>query len=325
MAETWLPAEPPPSPKLPSRARRTLLLWIVLVAVFAVFYGFASSTQATHGDATTHASSAGTWSWLVVAAPIAVVVGTFLWALSGSRRFNAQQKPGLDAMSVGQYARAAQLFGAVARRYRTKPNFAAIATCNQGFALIRAGDAATAVGSLLSVERSPLPQLAGLRGSIAVELACAFAIGGDIDKAERWLDAARSRNASDPLGSQEASIAAAEGMIHCRAGRFERALRHYDDCWQRLESKLIVRTMHGVWLLRAFAVSKLSTPRDAAAAEPWLRLLRGSAPGSFAWLTKHWPELEAFVDHELGPASPHVADRAEASTASPTSPPTPAA
>jgi len=204
MAETWLPEEPSLSfaPPSPARARRrTLLLWIILTVGFVSIYGwFDSAPRATHGAATTHASSSGTWPWLVIVVPVVLVVGMFLWSLSGSRRFNAQQKPGLDAMSDGQYARAAQLFGAAARRYRTKPNFAALATYNQGHALIRAGDAAAAVGLLLSVERSPLPQLAGLSALIAVDLARAFAIGGDLDKAERWLEAARTRHAWQPGG-----------------------------------------------------------------------------------------------------------------------------
>jgi hypothetical protein len=66
-----------------------------------------------------------------------------------------------------------------------------------------------------------------------------------------------------------------EGLIRCRAGRFKDALRHYDDSWQRLQVKRIVRDMQEAWLLRAFAVSGTSAPRDSSAAEPWLRVLRG--------------------------------------------------
>jgi len=52
-------------------------------------------------------------------------------------------------------------------------------------------------------------------------------------------------------------------------------------------------------LLRAFAVTGISAPRDSAAAESWLRLLRATPSGSFTWLTAHWPELAAFVAHDV--------------------------
>ena len=275
-----------------------VILWVVLVVLFVGIYARYEPSPSRPG-AHTDGSSSDAWRWLTIGGPIVLVVALFLWNLSGSRRFNTRQRAGLDAISDGQYTRAAQLLGDVARRYRAKPALALAATYNQAFALIRAGDSAQAVGLLLRIDRWPLPQLDGMRALVALELARAFAIGGDVEKAERWLDAARSR-LSDRRIDQGTSIAAVEGLIRCRAGRFEDALRHYDDTWQRLEAKLSVRDMQEAWLLRAFAVSKTSAPRDAAAAEPWLRLLRGTEPGTFAWLTRHWPELEAFVDHELG-------------------------
>lgn len=320
MAETWLPHEPPPPPKPVSAARRRLrivILWIVLVIGFAVIYSrYEPSRRPKHEVARSEDDRSGTWRWLVIGGPFAVVVGMFLWTLSGSRRFNARQKPGLDAISDGRYAHAAQLLADLARRYRTKPNFALVATYNQAFAAIRAGDSAAAVGLLLRIDRWPLPQLDGLRGPVALELARAFAIGGDVEKAERWLDTARTRLENGPRGNHEEAIALVEGVIRCRAGRFEDALRHHDDSWQRLQAKLTVRDMQEAWLLRAFAVSKTSAPRDAAAAEPWLRLLRGTEPGSFEWLTRHWPELEVFVDHEVRTASARAA-AAPSATAAP--------
>ena len=85
----------------------------------------------------------------------------------------------------------------------------------------------------------------------------------------------------------------------CRAGKFEDAIRVYDETWQRLESRLPVRAMRAVWLLRAFAVTGISAPRDSAASENWLRLLRATPSDSFTWLTAHWPELAAFVAHDV--------------------------
>lgn len=321
MAETWLPHEPPPPPRPVSaahRRRRIVILWIVLIIGFAAVYSwYEPPRRSNHEVAHSGNDPSGAWSWLVIGGPIALVVGTFLWTLSGSRRFNARQKLGLDAISDGRYAHAAQLLGDLARRYRTKPNFALVATYNQAFAAIRAGDSAAAVGLLLRIDRWPLPQLEGLRGPVALELARAFAIGGEVEKAERWLDTARTRLENDHRANHGVGIASVEGLIRCRAGRFEEALRHYDDSWQRLQAGLSVREMQEAWLLRAFAVSKTSAPRDGAAAEPWLRLLRGTEPGSLTWLTRHWPELEAFVDHEVRTASARATAAASESAAPP--------
>jgi tetratricopeptide (TPR) repeat protein len=292
------------------------ILWIVLVIGFAAIYSrYEPSRRSKQEVAHSENDSSSTWRWLVIGGSVVLVAGTFLWTLSGSRRFNARQKPGLDTISDGRYAHAAQLLGDLARRYRTKPNFALVATYNQAFAAIRAGNSAAAVGLLLRIDRWPLPQLGGLRGPVALELARAFAIGGEVEKAERWLDTARTRLENDPRGNHEEAIALVDGLIRCRAGRFEDALRHYDDSWQRLQAKLTVRDMQEAWLLRAFAVSKTSAPRDGAAAEPWLRLLRGTEPGSLTWLTRHWPELEVFVDHEVRAASARAATAPSATAA----------
>jgi tetratricopeptide (TPR) repeat protein len=287
---------------------RIAILWIALVIGFAAVYSWYEPPRRAKPEvAHREDDSSGSWGWLAIGGSVVLVVGTFLWTLSGSRRFNARQKPGLDAISDGRYAHAAQLFGDLARRYRTKPNFAMVASYNHAFAAIRTGDSAAAVGLLLRIDRWPLPQLQGLRGPVALELARAFAIGGEVEKAERWLDTAQTRLENDPRGNHEEAIALVEGLIRCRAGRFEDALRHYDDRWQRLQAKLTVRDMQEAWLLRAFAVSKTSAPRDGAAAEPWLRLLRGTEPGSLAWLTRHWPELAVFVDLEVRAASARAA------------------
>jgi hypothetical protein len=296
---------------------RTVILSIVLVIGFAAIYSWYEESRRSKHDVAHRQDDSLDTRWLVPGGSVVLAVGMFLWTLSGSRRFNARQKPGLDAIRDGRYAHAAQLLGDLARRYRTKPNLALVATYNQAFAAIRAGDSAAAVGLLLRIDRWPLPQLNGLRGPVAFELARAFAIGGDVEKAERWLDTARTRLENDPRGNHAEAIALVDGLIRCRAGRFEEALRHYDDSWQRLQAKLTVRDMQEAWLLRAFAVSKTSAPRDGAAAEPWLRLLRGTEPGSFAWLTRHWPELEVFVDHEVRAASARAVAAPSASTASP--------
>jgi hypothetical protein len=300
MAETWLPQEPPPPPRHKSRAGRTLLMWIVLILVFISIYSFMSESP---GDAShvRHAeASSQWWIWALCVGLFALPTGLFVWLLGSSRRYNALQRPAFEALGDGQNARAAELFGALARRYRAKPNLGPLAAYHQAVALIRTGDSAAAVGVLLGIERWPGIAIVGLRRIVAAELSRAFAIGGDVDKAQRWLEAARKRPAefADP-GLESVHLAYVGGLVLCRAGKLAEAIRHYDETWHRLESRLPVREMRTVWLLRAFAVSGISSPRESAASETWLRLLRATPSSSFTWLTAHWPELAAFVAHQV--------------------------
>jgi tetratricopeptide (TPR) repeat protein len=319
MAETWLPQEPPPAPPPRSAARRTVFLWLGFIALFLIIYAVMdSSSSSTHAGPRTHDDGAlPWWLWALCVGCFAVPTGLFVWLIGTSRRFNTQLGPAYKALGDGDHARAAQLFGDLARRFRAKPNVWPAAAYNQAHALIRMGDSAAAVGVLLGIHRMPDLGIDGIRGLAALQLARAFAIGGDLDKAQRWLDAGRTGHAAfgDP-GQEYAQRADVEGLVLCRAGKLEDALRHYDQTWERLQSRLTVNNMRAVWLLRAFAATSVSSPRHAAAAETWLRLLRATNPGSLAWLTDHWPELAAFAaTHDLGVAAPRAAASAEASTA----------
>lgn len=301
MAETWLPHEPPPPPAPKSSARRTLVLWVGLIALFVIIYAFVSPSSP--GQARSHSESPSTWwIWLVCAGPVVLVVVLFGWHFAASRRFLARQVPAHEAFCDGEYERAAQQFGALAQRYRLNPSLSSLAAYNQARSLIYDGDAAVAVGILLGIERLPSLPINGIRRPVAVDLALAFAIGGDLDKAQRWLEAARERSAGIDPGHEYARLAEIEGLLLCRAAKFEDAIRHYDATWERMQSRLTVRDMRAVWLLRAFAVASISGPRDGAAAEIWLRLLRATQPGPLDWLTGHWPELAAFATREVAPA-----------------------
>lgn len=301
MSETWTPREPS-SPAAPtSRARRTIVLWVVLLAFFLVIYIGFDESPTPGRELTSDPAPSLLWVWGLGALCFALPTAVFLWHIGGSQRFTSQQGPALEALGDGQYARAAQLFGDLAQRYRARPNLGLLAAFNQGFALIRAGDSAAAVGVLLGIERWPNLTADGARRLAALELARAFAIGGDVDKARRWLDTARERRALfGDQGHEYARLAEVEGLVLCRAGAFDDAIRHYDRTWERLQSRLTISDMRAVWLLRAFAARCTSAPRDAAAPAPWLDLLRATQPGSLAWVTATWPELAAFAEQELG-------------------------
>ena len=287
MSEDWVPREAPAVPK--GNAKKTIVIWVVLIVMFLAIYQMFDTSQ--------RHELTGYSGWWIAGAVIgtlifALVLVVFLWG--GAARFNTSQASGLEALAAGRYDEAVDVFAKVARRYRTKPSYFAVATYNHGYTLLRAGDSAAAAGILLRAERTPNIGPNGVRKLAAIQLARCFAFGGDVEKATTWLEAARKRTAGgDPIYDR-ALFEAVEGVVLCRQGKLEEANRHYEACWHRFTAYLPINLMSEVWLLRAYAVSSTSGPRDAGAAEPYLRMLRGLPPGSLDWITKHWPELQRF-------------------------------
>src|SRR5687767_1821814 len=117
MAEDWLPHERPgvETPKL--WARRTLIVWLVLVGLFIGLY-WAMLPSDCEGSA-----GYSGW-WLVGAAVVGLLVPIvfMVYMLGGQTRLNELQGPALEALADRRYGRAAELFGELARRYRAKPN-----------------------------------------------------------------------------------------------------------------------------------------------------------------------------------------------------------
>ena len=220
----------------------------------------------------------GWWIAVGVAVTVALAVGLLAWVVGGAKQFNERATPGLEAIADGKYAHAAELFDGLA------------------------GDTAAAAGILLGVERTPKLAAGAIRRMAATQLARCFALGGDVEKAERWLESTRVRPAgiSDPVHDR-AVFEALEALVLCRQGKLDEARRRYEESWSRLCAYLPFNQMIEVWLLRAYAISASSSPRDAGAAEPWLRLVRTAPPGALDRLTVRWPELATFVvTHELG-------------------------
>ncbi len=308
MTESWAP-EPPRPPEKRSAARRVVFTWLGLIALFVIIYSlFDRSGNPKYSEGSVEAVPSIVWTIISHGLCLALPTALIVWLVGGSQRFNTQQREALEALGDGQYARAAELFGALAHRFRAKPNLGPVAAYNQAYAQIRAGDADRAVGVLLGAERWPNLHVNGVRALVALELARAFAVGGDVDNAQRWLDAARARNTDngDP-GQTYAELAAVTGLVLCRAGKLDDAIRHFDETWERMQSRLTVREMCAVWLLRAFAIGNKAAPRDAAASETWLQLVRSTRPYSLAWLTEHWPELASFVATHVTSALPREA------------------
>ncbi|MDQ3335011.1 MAG: hypothetical protein M4D80_07610 [Myxococcota bacterium] len=298
--EDWLPHEPPPQVPAKGSTGKTIAIWLILILLFIVIYSLMGSSD-PHASLDRSGYS-GWWIAVAVAITVALAVLLLVWVVGGATQFNERAAPGLEAIAGGKYAHAAELFDALARRYRAKPNLAAVALYNRGYSLMLAGDTAAAVGVLLGVERTPKLAAGAIRRMATTQLARCFALAGDLEKAERWLESTRERPMGmfDPVRDR-AAFEALEGLVLCRQGKLEEARRRYEESWSRLCAYLPYNQMIEVWLLRAYAISAGSAPRDAGAAEPWLRLVRNAPPDVLDRLTVRWPELATFVvTHELG-------------------------
>jgi tetratricopeptide (TPR) repeat protein len=295
MAEDWLPHEPPPQSPPKSSAKTTIMIWLVLIVMFIAIYNLIGTSPRGRGAVVEQTGFA--WWWLAIAGVIGLALPIAFMAVMfrGSEKFNTAQSVGLDAIARGQYAKAVDIFEALAKRFRTKPNFAAVARYNQGYALLLGGDSAAAVGVLLAAERTPKLALGGVRRMTAGQLARAFALGGDVDKATQWLEALRKRPATGDHAYCQALLDAVEALVLCRQGKYTEATAVYERAWPLLEAYLPVHQMREAWLLRAYSITMTSSVRDGGAAEPWLRMIRGTPPGGFVWLTAHWPELATFT------------------------------
>ena len=293
MAEDWLPREPTPSPPR-NQSARTFFIWAILILIFVAIYHLFSEPDhvaGKHPGMMVSTGYAGGWIILAAIVGIATPFGLLFWILRGSTRFNACQRPALEAIAQGDYARGVALLREILPRYRSRVTYWTTASYSLGYALTRAGDSAAAVGVLLGIERRPSNRINGLRKFVAIELARAFAIGGDVDKASKWLDAARKRTGDV---RSDASVEAVHGLVLCREGHFDEALAHYEQTARQLEASLTAEQMCEAWLLRGFAIASTTTPRESGTADAWMQLVR-AAPGEIAWLTAHWPALATFA------------------------------
>lgn len=90
--------------------------------------------------------------------------------------------------------------------------------------------------------------------------------------------------------------------LHCRAGRFDDAVRLLDERWASCEGALTGGTLRPLRVLRGFAIAS-SNPRNAGLAEVALATSRPSFPGEYDFLGVEWPELAAFLAaHDLASA-----------------------
>jgi len=295
------PTDNPPAAKKRS-ARKTIVLWIVLIVMFIAIYQFTAPTpHARHAapEPRTDPWSSFLYGFLPALGLIALVILFLRRQLLGGSKLNAKLEPGNLALADGDLGRAADIFGGLAHEYRKQTTYAAVARLSLATALMRQGELGKAVEAAITVERAPGLLFGGdVRTMAAIHLGMLYALRGDVDAATRWCDDARRRL---PRGQQRTLTAAllkiAEVLVLARGGRRDDAARALDRDWHRLEEALTVTAMRKAWLLRAWCAAADPT---RGSVEPWLTMVRAGRKGELAWLGAEWPELRAFLDaHDL--------------------------
>ncbi len=217
------------------------------------------------------------------------------------RRFAAENNAAIAMLVRGEHQRAHAVFWAWAERTRM-PYVNAVARYNVATVLVHRGELEHAIETYIDSEvhfEKALKRAALYRTS-AVEIAYAYALLGNTDKATEWLKHADDRkNAHPTMPSFVAQNVSARALLECRSGRPAEAARLLDDSWNECEALLAGASLRSLRVIRAFAQATADV-RNAGVAERTLSDMRPAYDGEFDFLGVAWPEMAAFLAaHQL--------------------------
>lgn len=299
------PSDNPAAAKSGGSATKTFLVWFVLIVIAVAMYNIFAAAPSSRAQPPTPAS---TWLLAIVKHgwPFAAITLFVVWVrrqLRGGNTLQERLESGTLALANGDAAGAVARYREVERLYAKQTTYLASVRLYRALAELRAGQLGAAVETLISVERTPgFVFGSDVRTSATVWLAISFALRGDVERASRWLADVDRRLRRAQLRIAPASLRSlAEALLWLRRDDPTVAARVIDRDRAAIEESLAVAYVRVVWLVRAFAAARLAGPRDeAAAAEPWLRLLRGAPAASLGWVATEWPELRTFMTaHDL--------------------------
>lgn len=197
----------------------------------------------------------------------------------------------------GEFTQAEKLLDEACARSRANKQIQCYCVYERAVVAMRRGDLQNAVGMTGAIYLSRALYNAGGNWSLywgysLALLARCLALQGKIADAERWQTMARAHMAEQ----WAAALYPTDVLLGLRTGRAATVLADAERDWVAIEATLRGWDVRAMRLYCAFAASQLAKEGDGQqAADRWLGGVFPRRPGEFAYLTKHWPELQAFV------------------------------
>jgi hypothetical protein len=300
MSEPFLPEHAQQQAPQPKQApRKTVLLWLGIIGLFAVLWFFFNDPKAKM-QRLPPCELQDPSIWLALG-PVAtglsifvVLIVVLLWrAYAATGSFNKDCELAAVASAHGDFEQAASLYGQVLQKYKTKPAYVALMHHNIGVMQLSAGRFPEAVASLANVERSRTALFtSGLRTLTCAHLAQTYALAGDLRSAEKWSTEAHQRSPKVTDQNRLHIVAAlhfADAIRLCREGKHVDAVAPLLTHWSTLRSTFSAKQMYMVEVLRAFAETHGGIRAHVS------EVSRSGSPKELTMLVASWPEMRAFA------------------------------
>jgi hypothetical protein len=242
------------------------------------------------------------WRMPLVAVP-AIAVGVLLqvyqillWRayLRDVRALGRMIEPGHAAMFAGRLEEAEKLYAEALAVPKRMHGFVRFALARANRRRGRLEQATAELHAITPMETDASGSLHAQTGLMYAELLALLGKTGDAEKLIAWADPYVERESGERLALR-ADRARVSAVIALRTGDAKQALDTLERVWGTLPQVTTLDVMCEVWLWRAFAESKLSSPRESAGPERWLGHLRAHAPQHLGALAVEWPELLGFL------------------------------
>ena len=293
--------EPDPLPEAPKpdgSSKRTLVLWIVLIAMFLGVWTFLSPESPAPPSSPPEPSGYGGW-WIGLLPLVVLLVGAwmFLRSLRQSTGFNRRIEEGRRALAERRLEDAAAHYEALAAAEEKQPLHASLARLYVGSAKLAAGRLEEALAVYTEIERR---RASPFSGAVCVEGAVLrgrrYALLGQLEPAEAWTAEVRQRltkNHDDRLVTAS-SLCFTEALIALRRGKSAEAIELLERNWITMREVLSANQMRAVEVVRAFAESGGVLREQNAVTDRLVRVEPVQA-GEFAYLGVSWPEMDVFL------------------------------
>jgi hypothetical protein len=298
----YLP-EPDPvaPPKSTKQAKKTLLLWSLLVVFFLAIWQVLTPSGTPRHEPELPACAPSFWSGsLALLLPLVLVVALvvlFLRTYRLSTDFNLSLERGRISLAEGRTRDAIGSFTQVAAAHAKRPPYASGALLWLAHAQLWAGRIDDAIASYVRLEKARGVLFhSQVRTLAASQLALAYGFAGQLDAADRWASETRARVAKIREDRMQcaAYLRLAEAVLAIRRGESARAAAMLDERWPLLREAFTANTMRIVEVVRAFAEAGGGVREYNRVGERLVRI-EPTAPGEMAFLGARWPEMHAFL------------------------------